>query len=227
MKNAIRNNILALTLVLTAGVYTPVYASGIPTVDLAAIAQAVMDAMQQATEAAAQLEQMTREVEQAKELYDENKELITGNSGYGSKYNSDDLTDYIPTTATSGSWEQIYSNMDASTLKAYRTKYGLVSDKPTQQEVYDKKLTNLRTLEGAHRANNLRLENIQNLQALADSAETPQEKQDVLARLSVEQASINNEANRLATVKDLMERQDQMLTQKQNTEYSKFLKGEE
>lgn len=201
-------------------------ASGIPTVDVAAIAQAVMDALQQAQEAADQLAAMQEEIEQSQKQFEETKEMTTGNSGFGGKYYDASLYDYLPTSPTSGSWEQIYSSMDSSTLNSYRNKYGLKSDNDTQQEVFDKQLTNLRTLEGAYKANNLRLENLKNLQALADAAQTPQEKEDIQARLQVEQANISNEANRLSTTKDLMERQDKMLAQKQNTEFDKFLSGE-
>lgn len=221
MRKKLRYTALAAALAL-GGAVAPAHA-GIPTVDAAGIAASIAHAMQQAAEAAAQLEAIQQEIQQAQEQFDETKEMITGNSNYGSQYWSTELVSYIPTDATTGSWEEIYSSMDSSTLNSYRQKYGLISDVPTQQEVYDKQLTNLRTLEAAHRANNLRLENIQNLQALADAAETPQEKDDIQARLAAEQAAIANEANRLATVKDLMARQDRMLAQRQNAEFQDFL----
>ncbi|NMZ71325.1 type IV secretion system protein VirB5 [Pseudomonas peli] len=227
---------LALSVALAFGASSaPVYASGIPTVDVAAIAQAVMDAMQQAMEAAEQLSaaqdqisELQQQYEQAEQQFEDLKDMTTGNSGYGGQYWSEEMVDYIPTTATAGSWEEIYKDMDAGTLESYRNKYGLKSENETQQEVFDVQLTNLRTLENAHRANNLRLENIKNLQALADSATTPQEKEDIQARLIAEQAAISNEANRLATVESLMARNDKMLAQKQNQEFEKFLEtGEE
>jgi len=225
MKKQVRTLAVAVALA-AASMPFQASASGIPTVDVAAIAQAVMDALQQAQEAADQLSAMQEEIEQSAKQFDEMKEMTTGNSGFGSKYYDASMYDYLPTSPTSGSWEQIYSSMDSSTLNSYRNKYGLKSDNETQQEVFDKQLTNLRTLEGAYKANNLRLENLKNLQALADSAQTPQEKEDIQARLQVEQANIANEANRLSTTKDLMERQDKMLAQKQNTEFDKFLSGE-
>lgn len=213
----------ALTVALSlGGAVAPAHA-GIPTVDAAGIAASIAHAVQQAAEAAAQLAAFQQEIEQAQAQFEETKQLISGNSGYGGQYWSEELVSYIPTDATTGSWEEIYSQMDSSVLNSYREKYGLISDQPTQQEVFDKQLTNLRTLEAAHKANNLRLENIQNLQALADAAETPQEKDDIRARLAAEQAAIANEANRLSTVKDLMARQDNMLAQRQNAEFQDFM----
>lgn len=231
MKNKIRSIALAIAVAAgTAG--QTAHASGIPTVDMAAIAQAVMDAMQQAMEAADQLaaaqeqiSELQRQYEQSQQQFEELKDMTTGNSRYGTKYWSEEMYDYIPTSPTQGSWEDIYADMNQSTLEQYRNKYGLVSENELQQEVYDTQLTNLRTLENAHRANNLRLENIKNLQALADSATTPQEKEDIQTRLIAEQAAINNESNRLAAVESLMARNDAMQRQQQNREFSDFMQN--
>ena len=231
MKKKIRT--LALAVAVAAGSIGPAaHASGIPTVDVAAIAQAVMDAMQQAMEAADQLaaaeeqiSELQRQYEQAQEQFEDLKDMTTGNSRYGTKYWSEQMYDYIPTSPTQGSWEDIYQEMNEGMLEQYRNKYGLTSDDPLQQEVFDTQLTNLRTLENAHRANNLRLENLKNLQALADAATTPQEKEDIQTRLITEQAAINNESNRLATVQSLMARNDEMLRQKQNREFNDILKN--
>jgi type IV secretion system protein VirB5 len=236
MNMQIKTRVLSLAAALVLSVSgTNAQASGIPTVDVAAIAQAVTDAMQQAMEAADQLTAAQDQIAELQEQYQQSeqqflelKNMTTGNSKYGNNYWDEELVDYIPTTATAGSWEEIYRDMDAGTLNGYREKYGLKSDNTTQQEVFDVELTNLHTMQSAHRANNLRLENIKNLQAEADAAETPQEKQDIQARLMAEQAAISNESNRLATVESLMARNDKFLAQKQNKEFSDFLEtGEE
>lgn len=231
MKNQIR--VIALSVALAAGTAgQTVQASGIPTVDVAAIAQMVIDAMQQAQEAADQLSaaqdqisELQAQYEQAKDQFDELKDMTTGNSRYGTRYNSDDLYDYLPTSTTAGSWEEIYEDMNAGTLESYRNKYNLKSDDESQQEVFDVQLTNLRTLENAHRANNLRLENIKNLLDLADQATTPQEKDDIRTRMIAEQAAISNESNRLAAMESLMARNDKLLRQKQNKKFNDFLEN--
>lgn len=202
-------------------------ATGVPTVDVLTNAQLLANAVQQASEAAAALEQAKAAVAQAQSQFNEYKGLINGNSSYGSLYNSSKLTSYLPTTTTSGSWSSIYSNMDSSKLASLRSQYGLTNDDALQQEVYDKKLTNLATAESQYEANNLRLQNIQNLQAAADAATTPQEKEDISNRIKTEQASIANEANRQATAKDLMEKQDALLAQKQNDDFDSFMKNGE
>ncbi|KGF62092.1 type IV secretion system protein [Pseudomonas lutea] len=202
-------------------------ASGIPTVDVASIAQMALDAKAQADQAAAALSEAQNAISQAKSQFNELKGLTTGNSGYGSMYNSSKMTSYLPTTTTAGSWSTIYSNMDSSKLASLRSQYGLTSDDALQQEVYDKKLTNMATAEAQYDANNLRLQNIQNLQAAADQATTPQQKEDISNRIKTEQATIANEANRQATAKDLMDKQDDLLAQKQNDEFDKFMKSGE
>lgn len=207
--------------------------AGIPVIDAGGIAQSVAHALQQAAEAASNLaaleEQIAKaeaQIEQARDQFGELKDMTTGNSRYGTRYNSAELYEYLPTSQTNGAWAEIYQNMDKGTLNGYRNKYGLVSDKPLQQEVFDVRLTNLHTLENAYRVTNMRIENIHNLQELADQAVTPQEKEDIQARLASEQASINNEQSRVETVKDIMARQDELNVQRQNQEFETFLNGE-
>jgi type IV secretion system protein VirB5 len=216
--------ILSITLALIiGGAQLPAMATGIPTVDVAGIAQMALNAAEQATQAAAQLAEAKRAIEEAQQQFEQTKRLITGNSGYGSRYNNKDLVDYLPTTATMGSWEKIYSSMDSGTLNGLRDKYGLRSKNALQQEVFDKQLAHLHTSEAAFNANNLRLENIKNLQAEADQAQTPQEKQDINTRMAAEQAAIANEANRLASAQELMERQEKLYKQKQNQQFDDFM----
>ena len=198
-------------------------ATGIPTVDVASIAQAVLNATQQASEAASQLAAAEKAISQAQSQFNEYKGLATGNSSFGSMYNSSKLTSYLPTTTTTNSWSSIYSSMDSSKLASLRSQYNLTSDDALQQEVYDKKLTNLSTAQDQYTANNLRLQNIQNLQAAADAATTPQEKEDIANRLATEQANIANESNRQATSRDLMDQQNKLLVAKQNQKFNSFM----
>jgi type IV secretion system protein VirB5 len=203
--------------------HTGVFAAGVPTTDIIGNAQMAADALRDAQQAAAALQEAQRAVEQAKSQFNELKNLTTGNSGYGSLLNDSRLTSYLPTTTTSGSWSTIYDKMNMGRLDSLRNEYGLISEDPLQQEVYDKKLTNLATAEDQYQANNVRLQNIKDLQAQADAAVTPQQKEDVSNRIKTEQAAIANESNRQATAKDLMEKQDDLLAQKQNDAFDKFL----
>lgn len=202
-------------------------ATGIPTVDAASIFQLAANAMEQAEQAKAALDEATRGIEEARSQFNELKGLTTGNSGFGSYFNDSNMTSYLPTTTTNGSWQQIYSSFDSSKLSALREKYGLVSDDAQQQEVFDKKLINLATAQEQYAANNYRLENIKKLQEAADSAVTPQQKEDISNRIKTEQAAIANETNRQTTSKELMDKQDALLAQKQNADFDDFMKNGE
>lgn len=213
--------------VLTALVSTTslVSASGIPTVDVANIAQMVLDAQAQALQAKAQLDAAMSQLDEAKRQFDQTKGFITGNSGYGGMYNDPAMTSYIPTSISPDSWEQLYTKMDTVTLQNMRNKYGLETDNKVQQEAYDKKLQDFYFTQGALAANNRRLENIQRLQEEADRATTPQQKQDIANRIAAEQAEIQNENNRLAVVNSLQAKQEKLQTQRVNQDFSQFLQG--
>lgn len=213
------------SLISVGSVPTLANATGIPTVDVAAALQLVANAVEQAEQAKAALDEAQNAIEQAKSQFNEMKKLTTGNSGYGSYYNDSNMTDYLPTTTTDGSWQQIYNNFDKSKLNALRQRYGLVSQDAQQQEVFDKKLINLATAQEQYAANNYRLENIKKLQSEADKAVTPQQKEDISNRIKTEQAAIANESNRQTTSKDLMEKQDALLSQKQNADFDDFMKN--
>ncbi|MBT1654856.1 conjugal transfer protein, partial [Klebsiella pneumoniae] len=64
---------------LAMAISLPVYASGIPTVDVANITQLVVNAQQQAKEALAQLDKAKEAISQAKSQYDHYKSIMQGN----------------------------------------------------------------------------------------------------------------------------------------------------
>lgn len=174
-----------------------------------------------------QLKKMEKEYKQAENQFDETKSLITGNSSFGKLFNSSSLYDYLPTATTSDSWSGIYKSMDKAKLSAMRTKYGMASGNVVQQEAFDTDLTNFDTLQKAFSTTNKRLENIKNLTILADSADTPQQKADIQARIGLEQAAIQNEKNRMDASALLMSHNEKLMVRKQNDSFSEFLAGEE
>ncbi|WP_420170770.1 type IV secretion system protein (plasmid) [Pseudomonas alloputida] len=225
MKTAVIKPVALAAMIALGGIPALASATGIPTVDVAAALQLVQNAFEQAEQAKAQLDEAQNAISQAKSQFDEMKSLTTGNSGYGNYYNDSNMTSYLPTTTTNGSWQQIYSSFDSSKLTALRQQYGLVSDDAQQQEVFDKKLINLATAQEQYAANNYRLENIKKLQQEADNAVTPQQKEDISNRIKTEQAAIANETNRQTTSKELMDKQDALLAQKQNADFDDFMKN--
>ncbi|MBI6621566.1 hypothetical protein YA0783_25085 [Pseudomonas corrugata] len=202
-----------------------VYAGGIPTYDALNNAQQIMEAGFRAADAAAQLKAAMDDMERAKSEWSENKSLITGNSGYGSGFTDPAAVSYIPTTPNNSAWEQIYSNMDKSVASNMSQKYGLKANTPVQQEALDKQMQDFRYTQDGLAANNQRLKNIENLQKQADTATTPQQKQDIANRIASEQAAVANESNRIAMVENGQKKQEAITRQRVNNDFSTFLEG--
>lgn len=221
-----RRRALSTAVAVVCGAFAVPSNAIIPVTDYAHILQDQFNFVESIAQWMEQVAYLEDQYNQAKDQFDETKNLITGNANYGAYFNLPELTDYLPKSTTAGGWEQIYSAMNSGTLNSYRSKYHMTSSNTVQQKANDQKLANLRAMEEAYAAHNKRLDNVQNLQSLADSAATPQEKQDIQSRLLVEQASIATDGNRLAATRELMDRNDKLMAQEQNRAYAAFLNGE-
>lgn len=201
------------------------YASGIPTVDLVGNAQQALAEAARLADAAKQLKAAMDQIDQAKSQWSENKGLLTGNSYYGTQFSSSTMVDYIPTSTDAGGWEKLYSNVDKSIAKQEADKYGFTATTPAQQAALDKEMAHWLITQGGYRANNERLENIKKLQAEADRATTPQQKQDIANRIAGEQAEIQNETNRIAMLNSVETQQTKFGKQQVNNDFNTFLQG--
>lgn len=199
----------------------------VPVTDYAHIIQDSLNFVDEIAQWEQQLKDMERSFKQTEDQFKESKNLLTGNGRFGQLLNAKELYDYLPTDSNNDSWSTIYKNMDKSTLKTMRNKYSMTSKNQIQQEVFDNDLTNLNTLQKTYAAANKRLTNIKNLQDLADDASTPQEKQDILNRIGLEQAAIQNEKNRIDTSNELMEQTHKLMVRKQNQSFAEFTSGGE
>lgn len=200
----------------------------IPTTDAIGIAQRTLEHAVELEQMIRQIEELERQYNQARDQFEELKEMNIGNAFMDYILNDPEMYSYIPTDTTAGSWQEMYQNMSGSALEALRSKYGLYAPEvEEQQEYYDFQLTNLHTMEAAYRAHNLRLENLDELRMEAAAAQTPQEKADIANRLAIEQAAINNENNRLAVAVDLMAREDQLKIQQQNANFNALFEDDE
>lgn len=193
-----------LSLALGCSVMSNANASGVPTVDVAAAAQLVQNALETAKQAADQLQAYENMIDQAKGQFNETKDLISGNWELGNFLDTQLMDNVIPEN-----WKDIYNNLDD--LNDLRDKFGLKSDNPVIQEQYDKMLAGYDMLQKADKTNNQRVQNLQELGSLLNSANTPQQKGDLQLRLQVEQINIQNEQNRLQNVAMLMEQQQQII----------------
>ena len=193
MRRKFLASIIACSLVMPVAVY----ASGIPVVDVAGIAQMVQNATATAQQALDQLNQLKQQYDQAVAAAKAEKERFEGNWSLGDILNDPTLTSYLP-----DDWTDIYSSGDVSGL---RDQYKLKSSNPEVQEQYDSLLSNLNAMQEAYDATVQRTKNIEQLASYMNSAQTPQQKTDYANRILFEQTQIQNEQAKVSAVKAMME----------------------
>lgn len=197
---------------------TTVHASGIPVVDVASIAQAVQNALEAAQHAKEQMAAYANIINQAKSQFEETKDMISGNWKLGDFVDQQLIDQIIP-----DDWQDIYNDLD--NLESLRNKFDLKSDIPEIQEQYDKMLSGFDFLEKSEELNKERAENLKELGNLLNSAETPQQKDDLKLRIQLEQVNIQNEQIRLANVSALMENQEKLERKKSNQAFINRMNG--
>ena len=170
---------------------TPIFASGIPVIDVAGVAQMVQNATQQAKQALDQLNTTKNAVMAEKARFE-------GNWNLADVLNDPTLISYLP----SKDWQDLYnSGRDFAKL---RKKYNLVSSDPIKQKAFDGMLANLDVMEKSYESTVKRQKNIEDLSRYMNSAQTPQQKDDLSNRLAFEQVQLSNEKSRLDSLNVLM-----------------------
>lgn len=216
MKDIIRKSIL--TAVLS---FSPLLsqASGIPTVDVANIAQLVMNATQQAQQALDQLNETKAAIQQAKSQYDHYKNLVTGNNQLGNFLNDPLLNNVLPAKE----WSDIYS--DTKNLTDLRNRYGLTSSDPKVQAAFDKLLQQAGALEDTYNAASQRIDNAEQLRQRLNTVQTPQEREELGLRLQQEQLELQNQQIKLQNIQMLMDQNEKIEDKKRAQAFWKKLEG--
>nr|HBY1205990.1 conjugal transfer protein [Klebsiella pneumoniae] len=189
---------------LAMAISLPVYASGIPTVDVASITQLVVNAQQQAKEALAQLDKAKEAISQAKSQYDHYKSIMQGNDKLGDFLNDPLLNELLPVS----DWQDIYSQ--AKDLPNLRTRYGLTSSDPKIQAAFDKLLSQADTLEKQYDASNKRIKTAEGLRSRLNSVETPKDREQLGLRYQQEMLELQNQQAQLQNTRYLMEQQNKI-----------------
>lgn len=201
MKNHFRATALALALMSSVSV---VEATGIPVVDVSGIAQMVMDATQQAKQALDQLNQTKASIQQAKDQFDNYKNLVTGNNKLGDFLNDPTLNSVLPVK----DWNDIYQ--DTSKLGELRDRYGVVYSNSQIQASFDRLLSQAGALEDAYNASNQRLKNAEEMRTRLNTVQTPQDREELGLRFQQEQLEIQNQQIKLQNIKMLMDQQEKI-----------------
>lgn len=217
-----KRNLIAVSLALlftTTGI-TPVVASGVPTVDVAALTQMVQNAQQQAREALAQLDKAKEAISQAKSQYDHYKGIIQGNDKLGDFLNDPYVNQLLPAR----DWQDIYSQ--AKDLPRLRQRYGLTSSDPQVQAAFDRLLTQADVLEKQYKATNTRLEHAKGLRNRLNTVETPKEREQLALRYQQEVLELQAQQAQLQNSRYLMEQKEKMEREKHSQKVIEYFSGE-
>lgn len=216
-----KRNLIAvgLALIFTTTGITPVVASGVPTVDVAALTQMVQNAQQQAREALAQLDKAKEAISQAKSQYDHYKGIIQGNDKLGEFLNDPYVNQLLPAKE----WQDIYSQ--AKDLPQLRQRYGLTSSDPQVQAAFDKLLSQADVLEKQYKATNTRLDHVKGLRNRLNTVETPKDREQLALRYQQEMLELQAQQAQLQNSRYLMEQKEDMENAKRAQDFTDYMLG--
>lgn len=218
MKSKIRPGILAI--MIGAGFLPAVsVATGIPTVDVANIAQLAANARQQADEALSQLSKAKDAIEQARSQYEHYKSIVTGNDQLGNFLNDPSLNQVLPL----GDWNKVYT--DTKNLADLRSRYGLTSNDPKVQQAFDHLLSQAGALEDTYNAASQRIKNAEQLRQKLNTVQTPQQREELALRLQQEQLELQNQQIQLQNMKLLMDQKEKMEGKKRAQDFWDYAVG--
>ena len=181
--------------VLLASLSGQVMASGIPTVDVAAIAKTVEEGLTRAQEAANQPNQLKEQYEQQIKYAEDQKQRLEGFTDFSSGFDS--ASSYMKDSLSS------ITDDAKSDLSDLRDKYGLSSSNSVAQARYDGLLQKIKIYDDFNDSLRDRANRITSLQNDFSSADTPQKKADLANQLSTEKMTLDMQIKQF----DLAERQ--------------------
>lgn len=213
-----KQKIVALAAAMGLAASINIYASGIPTVDIAAVTQMAINAAAQAQQALDALNTAKEGIEQAREQYEHYKSLVEGNDMLGGFLNDPALNKLFPM----GDWAEVYSS--ARDIERMRERYGLKSDDEDVQAKFDQMLAVADAWERSYEASTQRVRNAEQLRAKLDQAITPQQKEDLNLRFQQEFLEIQNQQARLEHMKYLSEQDALLKDQSSRLKFSENMK---
>lgn len=210
---------VSLALIFTATGIAPAVASGVPTVDVAALTQMVQNAQQQAREALAQLDKAKEAISQAKSQYDHYKGIVQGNDKLGEFLNDPYVNQLLPAKE----WQDIYSQ--AKDLPQLRQRYGLTSSDPQVQAAFDKLLSQADVLEKQYKATNTRLDHAKGLRNRLNTVETPKDREQLALRYQQEMLELQAQQAQLQNSRYLMEQKEKMENERRAQDFEDYMLG--
>lgn len=202
------------------------YSTGIPTVDPAAIAQTIQNALQQAQQAMEQLNALKKQIDEAKDINaklkkesEEQLRRFEGNWELGNVFVDPTISSYL----NIDDWKTEMN--DSKNLSSLREKFGVISESESFQKNIDSLLVSYDLMQQSYDASTKRAKNIAEISKLLNEAKTPQEKEDLNNLLAFEIAQNQIDKTRIDTMAQLLEQQDRLKKNKMAVEFEKLYRG--
>ncbi len=192
--------IAAVTSLLISVSASPVKASGIPVVDVASILQTVTEGIAEAARFQQEIQGAVNRFNELKDQGEHFKDMVEGHYNFEDIINDPAVSEFM----NNSEWREIYNEVgDVSDLRA---EFGLLSDDPTLQEQYDRRLRQVKAQQRFHDASVARNEQLKDLAEQFENADTPAKKEDLANAISLQQLQIENDKNTMQTLTALMQK---------------------
>lgn len=212
--------LLIMALLATSMSFTAtVSASGIPTVDVAAILQSVTDALQRAKEFQQQILEAKNRLEEMQNQGEHYKDMVDGHFDFETVLNDSKLNEDLALNE----WKDIYD--DSSDLQSLRDEFGMISSDPVVQKKYDQKLQAYNAQSKFYKISTERNKNLTKLLDQFSTATNPAAKADLANSIQFENARIKNDAKMMETMTALMEQSAALDADKRANERMKLFRG--
>ena len=176
------------------------FAGGVPTVDGATLSAIVSGDMQKLAQLQQQLQAAQTQIQQYRDFAIDTKRRLEGNMGIADLLRGDSFLNSIPDLTSD------VISLTGESLSQLRESYGLVSDNPEVQKQFDKLISYTDFSKKYLKKIESRIKNLDNLKVLADSAQTPAQKQDVANKLAIEKLRYDQEQLAMSEVEKRFER---------------------
>ncbi|MGD1336087.1 type IV secretion system protein [Vibrio harveyi] len=179
----------------------PSFATGIPVVDVAGIAQFAAEATTRAKDFATSLVEAKKRLTEMKEQGEHYKNMVEGHTDFEDILYDKNLNEYFALD----DWQTIYENIDD--IADLRKKFDLYSDDPFMQRHYDQQLKQYKMQTMFYESSVQHNKNMNKLMTQYQSANTPSKKADLANAIAFEKTRIENDAQMQQKLQASMEQQ--------------------
>jgi type IV secretion system protein VirB5 len=195
-----------LTLSICAALLTgqhQAYATGIPTVDVASIAQMVLDSTTRAAEFAETIQAARQRLEQMRNSAQFYQDMVEGAYSFEDVLNESGLSEDLALST----WSDAYDNV--SRLQDLRDDFGLNSSDPYTQSRWDSELLRFDANQKLYDSTVKRNEKMLSLLTQFSSATTPAQKESLANAIHFEQLQLQNDVQMVQAMSNLLKQREE------------------